>query len=312
MDKHEIIADIKRVASELGHHPTRREYLEKGKTKHAYEQAFGLWTEAIKAAFGEPTSYQKSSAKIVTEFYSKKVADLLKNSSSPQASLIDGFTPTVCIPDVHFPWANLDALSALYAWIEILKPERIIQMGDLYDMYSFAKFPRSRMIISVEDEVLTSRSMAEAMWSTIRKIAPDAHLVQLLGNHCIRSHKRVLETNCPELEVFFDFKSIFNFEGVETIYDPRELVIYDGINFTHGHLKHGAHRALFKTHVVHGHTHAGKLTGSNIDGSYLFELDCGLMGNPNAPCFGYMPKKITGWQTGFGYISALGPIFIKL
>lgn len=312
MDKHLIISDIKRVASELGRHPTRREFIERAQTGYSFESCFGTWSDALRASFGTELEQSKSTQRRISEFFSKNIDELLsRNERASHCPLLGPFTPTLCIPDLHFPWAS-DALSAIYAMIPVLKPKRIIQLGDLYDMFSYSKFPRSKMIILPQDEISAARRMAENMWSIIKSHAPDAELIQLLGNHDVRPMKRVIESNASELEAFMDFKSLYRFEGVHTVYDTREMVIYDNINFTHGHLSHGTHRTSFKSHVVHGHTHNGRLTTGWVEGKFLFELDCGFLGNPSAVCFEYTPKKITNWHLGFGFISELGPQFIPL
>lgn len=310
---HELVTLLKQAASDLGRKPTRDEFIRHvGISRHKIDCTFGGFLELCKATFGESSKKENSNKKLVSDFYTKSVEEIVSKQPIVTNLYSDSFTRTVCIPDLHFPWVDMNALTALYTYIELLKPERVIQLGDIYDMFSFAKFPKSKMIIKVDDEVGTSRMMAEDMWKTIRTLVPDAELIQICGNHDIRPMKRILETDCPELEAFFNFKSLFEFPGVTTFHDPREVVAFDGITYTHGHLKHGTHRGVFKSHVVHGHTHGGAITSGNCGGRYLFELDCGYMGNPNAPCFTYMPKKINNWQVGFGYISEHGPIFIPL
>lgn len=310
MDKHDVVADIKRVAALLGHPPTKREYLEHGSCGHAYERLFGLWSEVLKASFGEiiPESSHK---KRIESFFGKDVNSIISNQLKAANLSVFGTSKSIlCIPDLHAPWIHKDSLSAMYVLAEILKPDIIVALGDDFDMFSFGKFPRSHMLIKADDEIREARKQLEEMWNTLRKLCPKAELISLVGNHNMRPFKRILETNCPELELFLDLKSLFEFDGVKTVHDPREVVMIEGIHFTHGHLKHGSHRAITNTHCVHGHTHNGGLIINKVAGKLLFELDCGYLGAPDALCFGYTAKRITNWTRGVGYISPLGPIFI--
>ena len=49
----------------------------------------------------------------------------------------------ICVPDMHLPWVDAGALSQIYLAIERENPNVVIQLGDLYDMYSHSKFPRN-------------------------------------------------------------------------------------------------------------------------------------------------------------------------
>jgi hypothetical protein len=313
-EKHYIVSDIKLVASKLGRAPTRREYLEQGSTGHSFERAFGTWGEALKAAGLESTKRQESSSKkLINDFYSKDIKDLLQRpamSYGLSGSPIEGVT--LAIGDMHEPWSCDGSVSLIYSLIEQIQPNRVIQMGDIYDMFSFAKFPRSRMIIRPDEEIRIARERAVRFWEQIGKLAPSCSRVQIVGNHDIRPVKRLLESNAPELEVFFNFKPLFEFEGVKTFHDPRENVIYDGVEYTHGHLKSGAHRLKLGKDVVHGHTHKGGVITSKVNGKWLTELDVGYAGDPQAPCFTYTQKTSDnrGWTKGCGLISPLGFKFI--
>jgi hypothetical protein len=311
-DQHDILVDIKRVASELGRPPTRKEYLEHGRTGYSFEKQFGTWSAAIKAAFGDIPKKEDSTKKMVREFFSRSVDEIIKQQS--KAAKLSSFgveKQTLCIPDLHCPWVHQDSLTAVFSLIEVLKPDRIIQLGDAYDFFSWSSFPKSSLIINPYDELTTARKQLEDMWYTIRKIVPHAELHQITGNHSMRPMKRVIET-CPELEVFMDFKKWFQFDGVQTTMDPRETLIFEGVAYTHGHKGFGKHSQDLGCNVVHGHTHQLGLTIRDVLGKLIFEMQSGYLGDHFAPCFGYMPKKINNHRRGITLVGHLGPVIIPL
>jgi hypothetical protein len=134
-----------------------------------------------------------------------------------------------------------------------------------------------------------------------------------LGNHDIRAVKRTQE-KVPELEHFVEayMKQLFSFEGVTTIDDPREVKRIEGIAFHHGYLSQiGQHRDKLLENVVVGHTHVGGVAVRGLVQSSIWELNVGLMGDPEAKVMSYTTTKENGWTLGFGYIDEYGPRFIN-
>lgn len=311
--KHDILSEIKRIADSLGRKPTRDEFKKLGSISvRQVMNEFGSFTSAIVAAgFSLPGLEESAKERLISSVYTRHPRELIKAPSETHKALGFGdYTPTLCAGDIHFPWASQDALSMFYCLVEQLSPKRIIQMGDLFDMFSFASFSKSRLITRADQEILEGRKMAESFWSTIRKLAPNAELVQILGNHDIRPYKRLIESDFPELECFFDYRKLFQFDGVQTILDTRELFEREKVNYTHGHLPSGKHCAYFGTNVVHGHTHRGGLLDRKVNGVWMWELDVGYLGDPQAPCFTYTPKAVNNSAHGAGFISPFGPHWI--
>lgn len=219
----------------------------------------------------------------------------------------------VAIPDLHFPWVNTRALSRVLEFIQGFKPHILIQLGDLYDMYSQSKFARSLDLATPRQEISRGFSLATKMWGDIHKKAPRAKLFQLLGNHDDRGHKRLLE-KCPELEYFADFKSVFEFNNVETIHDARQELIIDNIVFQHGHYAVlGQHMRYNLMKTVHGHSHKGGVVYMPHKNEIIWELDCGYLADSSAIPLSYSKQKqITKCTLGFGVIDEYGPRFIPL
>lgn len=216
----------------------------------------------------------------------------------------------VAIGDTHFPYNNPVTIRGILDFIKQTKPDVVVQMGDLYDMYSASKYPRSYNITTPEHEMSWGRLDAEKMWAGVRKAAPKAKCFQLMGNHDDRPLKRTLEST-PELEhvVARYVSDLLAFPGVETV-GGREPLVIDGVNYEHGALKAGQHAIANNMPTVVGHSHVGGV----IFNGRLWELNAGWCGDIYAKCFSYVRTRLVASRTtqGFGVVDAMGPRFIAL
>lgn len=219
----------------------------------------------------------------------------------------------VAIGDLHLPFTDMKAIDGVFEFIQRNKPAVVIQMGDLMDLYSFSHYSKSNKI-SPHWEIPEARAMGESFWKTIRTMVPKAKCHQLLGNHDARL-KKSIATHAPALEAVVDFlnlNSLWEFPGVETHPDWRELVEIDDIVFTHGYGRFGSHMAQFLKSTVCGHLHLGGVTYKNLWGKSIWELNSGFLGDRKALAFNYPPVSLVNWTTGFGVIDELGPRFVAL
>lgn len=204
---------------------------------------------------------------------------------------------------------------AILALIGRLKPLHIVQLGDLYDFYSFSRFPRTHNLMTPLQEVEQGRKEAEAFWRDIRKAAgPKAECYQLIGNHDARPAKRVLE-KAPELGHLVErgLSGLWDFKDVTTMPSDREELVLSGIVFHHGWRKHGDHVKHNHQSTVVGHLHTGGTVFVAIKGETLFELNAGYIANPLAVPMSYGAQKRFRKETqGVGWIDDLGPRFIPL
>jgi hypothetical protein len=232
------------------------------------------------------------------------------------ASLQEPYARAVFIPDTHFPFHSPRVLEAIYRFIEREQPAHVVQVGDLYDRYSHARFPRSHNVFTPEQEEASARAAAEEMWREVKKAAPKAQCVQLLGNHDARPLKQVL-TAYPAAERWIErmLEESMTFEGVRTIMDPREeLMLPGGVQVIHGYKSRlGEHRDHAMLSTVCGHQHVGGVVYRGLSGGrVIWELNVGLAGDPEAKGLSYTPQKITRWTLGFGFLDEYGPRFIPL
>lgn len=216
--------------------------------------------------------------------------------------------------DTHFPFAHRPTINKFLRYVKAAQPTHVVQMGDLYDFYSYGRFPGPRLM-TPQEELRKGRRMGEQFWSAVHDVAPRAHKVQLVGNHDIRPLKQ-LERKYPELLEMFDLSPVLTFDGVETWWDVKDFARQSpywigDVAYFHGYASgRGRHSSFMHANVVTGHTHKGHFTPHALMGNRSYwELNVGLAGDPRLRSFGYTPNKVTGWTLGFGEVHEMGGAF---
>ena len=219
----------------------------------------------------------------------------------------------LAVPDLHFPWANQKSLDRLYDVIAEKKPEVVVQLGDLLDQFSHAKFARSYDVIRPDEEVKEGRAAAEAFWKNVRKAAGSkVRMFQLLGNHDARIMKRVYD-KYPELASLVDLSKLYRFPNVETMDSERSELQIDGVYYIHGWLTRlGAHCLYYDAPVIHGHTHRAGIFYLPRRNRLIYEMDCGFLGDEKARPLAYCPTLSTRWILSCGWKDDYGPSVIPL
>lgn len=299
---HQIVSELKRLAGELGRAP-RRDELEDLKcafSKHSILSVFGTYTEALKAAGLDKKSVRDQKRQKLKTLFAADIKDAprikpesIKVESGPKKIMVMG--------DTHFPFQCDSTLTAFFQRMDEFKPDVVIQIGDLYDMLAHSKFPRSLNQYNPKQEMDMGRSCAEQFWRATKSIVPNAQCFQILGNHCVRPMKRIIESY-PEGENFVApaFREFFRFDGVETIHDIRQELIIDGIVFIHGYMSSlGQHRDFNLMNVVAGHSHQAGVVYRNTPRGILFEANAGYAGDPTSKALGYTPQRLTRWTKSF-------------
>lgn len=310
--KHRLIAELKEIASELGSVPTRDVYRKHTKIgEKAYRQVFGGWTPFVLAAGLKVYADKGSQKKIMSADITSVVPiDIAPEPCKP----VHGVQAKILvIGDTHFPFVSQTALEAIYRFAgENSDISHIIQLGDLYDCYAFASFPKSMMEFTPKQEIDLAREMAGSMWKRLQELCPKAEYHQILGNHSTRPIKRLLEQS-PELEIFFDYLKHWEFEGVQLHKDPRQPLIIGDVYFMHGYLsKLGDHAKKHGVNVVCGHTHRGGVLPIRLaDGRTVYEMNAGYLGDPFSKALSYTATRLIEWTHGFGVIDHLGPRFVS-
>lgn len=320
-EQHEVVSALKDLAVELGRTPLAEELRDKkGISKHKIIRLFGAFSVAIKAA-GLEKHYNGNPAKrkVPNDIFERDLEPLLELERARQCETkysnfilpAANYPLTVALGDFHAPFHHVAATEFALEVIRELKPKRVVQGGDLYDMFSASKYPRSQNIYMPKDELKLARKASEKLWTDVQEASPGVECYQLLGNHDARPYKRVLET-CPELEMFIDLTPIFTFPGVKLIADPREELNLDGVFYHHGYkTKLGDNRDFMNACAVAFHTHRGGSVFRGIWGGHqIWELNAGTLGDPSSKALSYTPQKHTQQTLGVGVIDKYGPRFI--
>lgn len=229
-------------------------------------------------------------------------------------------TPRVfAVPDLHFPFHDAKSLARVYDAIADLKPDVVIQLGDVLDMYAWARFARSLDVMTPAEELRQGIGDYQVFWKTVKKIVgTKKRMIQLGGNHTDRMVK-LAANKAPELTHLIDIRKAMHMDGLELHVDSHDEVEISGTIYVHGWLSGiGKHARYFNMPVVHGHTHTGGLwtqtfrKAGSKNTHVLFELDCGHLADPFQVPLMYRATKTTTWTKGFGVVDEWGPRFCPL
>lgn len=218
----------------------------------------------------------------------------------------------IAIPDMHLPWVDWKKVDHIYDYIQDSKADVIIQLGDLFDQFSYSKFARTHDLMTPKEEIQEAKEGANNFWKTVHRLKPKAEKIQLMGNHDVRLLSRACE-RYPEIASFLSKMSddLYKFPNVKTIPDARDGIIIEDVLYVHGFLTQlGSHMKHFGMNVVHGHTHRAGTIYINYMGKVLWEHDSGYVADKKAVPLSYGPSKHTNSVTGFSEIGPLGPRFI--
>lgn len=309
MDAHGLVVALKELAVELGRTPTRDVFYQKIRNCEFHVQThFGTYGALIEAAGLEPNRERRITNKIF-----ERPIDKFLESYEPQGHREPQPLPRgVYISDIHFPFSNQKVLDKFYRHIEKEKPDYVVLVGDAWDMYSHSRFPRSHNVFTPREEQELSRKKNEELWKEVLKANPLAKCYQMLGNHDVRPLKKVLESY-PAAEDWVErmIRELFSFPGVETIFDPRQELTLGNVLLHHGYRsKLGDHRDYLLQNVIVGHTHVAGVVYRHLRGETLWEMNCGLAGDPSSKGLSYTPQKITHWTPAFAATSEDGPRII--
>jgi len=309
MDEHELVKAVKDLALELGQSPTRAEFVARVKGGNYKVNRFGGYTALLKAAGLETYDSRRGQKRITNVVFERDLEDTLTRYVPKESVQPKHYTPTLIIPDTHFPFASQRVLDAIYEWALKYQPARVIQVGDLYDLYAFSKFPKSQNIYPPKQEQEIGRKAAETMWTEIRRILPNAECIQLIGNHDLRPLKQTL-AHLPSLEHVVEryLQELMTFPGVKLVGDPREEYECEGVLYFHGNRSgFGAHLRQLLVNSVHGHDHKLGVFFHRVRGQTLWEVHSGFAGDVEAKVFHYTPQKSAQEMPGFAFLDERGP-----
>lgn len=221
----------------------------------------------------------------------------------------------MAIGDVHAPYTDWKLVKKIVSHIKQIQPTHVVQMGDLYDLYSFSRYAKTLNLETPKSELRRARAGGERLWEMVQDAAPNAKCHGLWGNHDDRLFKTIL-SKAPELEALtdiIDVKKFWRFDGVKMQPDSRTELVIGGIMFQHGHRsKLGDHMGFNHCNTVVGHSHHGGVVYKRIRGETLWELNAGAVPDANSLPMSYTAQKLSSSVFGYGLVDEFGPRFIPL
>lgn len=221
--------------------------------------------------------------------------------------------------DLHMPFHDRRRLKEVFNLVRVLRPTHIVQVGDLYDLYTFSRYAKSLNLVSPEEEIFAARRYGEEMWAGLNKLSPKSKKVLLKGNHDDRIVKQ-LYLRLPELaedmvENYVHPK--YQFAGVHTQKSSQQhfdlRLNGERIRFHHGFLSRlGDHMRKWLCTTVVGHSHRPGIIYDNINGRGIYEANAGYLGDKNSRVFRYGESEAKNWVRGVLHINEYGPQFINL
>lgn len=221
----------------------------------------------------------------------------------------------VAIPDTHLPFAKEERINEVLKFVKDFKPTHVVQLGDLYDNYSFSSYVKSVDFVTPEKEIREARKMAIDLWDKINKLSPKSEKYQLWGNHDQRIIRRLYE-KAPEFASLFKdpVQSLYHFNNVTDV-GPygSELKIrirtddvqeYQDIYLLHGvYVGPKSHMTRYGDSVIRAHSHKASINYQGYcSGKKVFELDAGCVVDKDKLAFKYAKTFDPGWVPGFGYV----------
>lgn len=202
--------------------------------------------------------------------------------------------------DTHAPHVDRRAWSTLLEFVAYFKPQRIVHLGDNFDMYQVSRFDTDpKRVLKFQEDI----SAGIELLTDLRAAAPKAEFHLVEGNHERRwlkylwSNPKICSLDVLRPEV------IFGLGALDIRWWPEESVLdINGFVCTHGtrvskHAGMSAKAELEKwgTSGISGHTHRlAEFNLSNYGGDYSW-LENGCLCELN-------PHYIVGrpnWQHGF-------------
>lgn len=213
--------------------------------------------------------------------------------------------------DIHLPYGHGPSIKKTINLAESLKPDIFIQIGDLLDLFSFSRFPKTMSYMTPKEELERGLEMAADFWHRVHKASPRSKCFQLLGNHDERLSKAIL-TQLPAAESLISIKGLLTFPRVETMNSEREeLVIGDTIVMHGFRSKLGDHAWHNGMNTICGHSHHGGVAYHRLGEKTIWELNAGFLADAESFALSYTrQKRISKWTLGCGFVSELGPMFI--
>lgn len=160
----------------------------------------------------------------------------------------------VAVPDTHVPYQDEAALACVQHVIEILRPRKVLVLGDFIDATAFSTHPvKSLAEVAAKNFYESEIAPANRELDRFQKYSDE--LIYISGNHCSRLERIAAALGGP-------FGAVYN------LVSPQTLLSANRKNFTwipyNSHLAHytvandlwAFHGWTHSTHAAYAHLHA--------------------------------------------------------
>ena len=223
------------------------------------------------------------------------------------------------IPDMHYPDTDMRLFGAVLGAIKEVKPDRIIQIGDLMDYPQPSRWTKGTRYEFEGSVFADSEKAVKNVIEPLRKVF-DGPIGVHEGNHDLRP-RAYLEKYAPALAETekFNFENLLRFEefGIERLPDFNKVA--PGWITTHGHL--GGIRLSqiagntplnaakkMGVSIVMGHSHRAGIghytVGYAGSGSTVTGMEVGHILNPKKVT--YLKGATGNWQQALGWLTIDG------
>lgn len=212
--------------------------------------------------------------------------------------------------DLHFPFHDKRAFDFLAQIKDDYRPDRIIDLGDTSDQYSFSRYPKDPRALSITEELQKLRKCIK----TLGKLFPKVDI--MTSNHCERMYSKATLSGIPR-ELLKPYREIIEAPEGWRWYKELTLTVdktREKIYFCH---ERGSNvLQLAKTiamNTIMGHVHSGfNIQYFHNPLKQMFAVQCGCLISDEGVPYQYNKHNIFRPVKGAVVIIDGTPNLIKL
>ncbi len=215
---------------------------------------------------------------------------------------------TLCISDLHAPFAHPDALDFLRDLKTEIRPESVVCLGDEVDAHNFARWPRDWNAPGPREEL----GAARAFLRQLAKLFPILTIVD--SNHTWRPWKRAAAAGLlPEM-----IRDRADVLGTPKGWRWVQACIGADCVYLHGEGFSGRSAAIdaataYRRNVVIGHVHAHAGIVHNVTaGGPIWGMNAGCLMDVTQPAFAYGAASKLKPVIGTGAVLDGVPVFFPM
>lgn len=224
---------------------------------------------------------------------------------------------TLVIPDLQMPYHDSLALKKIIQVADTVKPDQVVQVGDLIDFPQVSQWSKARSGEFTDDLQEHIDQVQDEFLSPLRRAAPDAKILWKSGNHDKRIHDYVSKYGYPLKSLrALTMENLFELEKFDVEYVTDVRIISTHTKLLHGHESGGyaanisawgrkyrdRHGSQFN--YVFGHTHQPGLEswafGENGHVKNRWIMNAGSIMNPEHAT--YVADGSVNWTMSFGFL----------